>query len=170
MSKYKLSIELIPTTIWYSSLYKIFNKANRSDIWQNIKNDIFNKEGGKCFVCGKDDTKLEAHEFWDYDDKKHIQKLKGIHHLCAMCHKVKHIGLWLYTDYGSEELKKLGMSEKDIKKHFCSVNGCTIKDYEKYEKKVLREYAERSGHEWQQDFGEYSKEVKPYLKKGVSKK
>jgi len=43
--KLKLTIELVPSTVWYSSLYEICKRNNRSSIWRKIKKEIFKKEG-----------------------------------------------------------------------------------------------------------------------------
>ncbi|MCL0041537.1 hypothetical protein M1N12_00465 [Peptococcaceae bacterium] len=55
------------------------------------KSFLKKKEGRKCWVCGAENLRLEVHEFWEYNDKNHIQKLVAIHYLCSMCHKIKHI-------------------------------------------------------------------------------
>ena len=78
------------------------------------KNQDFEKEGRKCWICGAENTRLEAHEFWEYDDKN---KLVAIHHLCSMCHKIKHIGFWCYTEDGRRQLKKAGLSREEFEKH-----------------------------------------------------
>ena len=41
------------------------------------KNQDFEKEGRKCWICGAENTRLEVHEFWEYDNKNHIQKISG---------------------------------------------------------------------------------------------
>lgn len=153
--KLKLTIELVPSTVWYSSLYEICKRNNRSSIWRKIKKEIFKKEGKKCWICGEEKRRLEAHEFWEYDDKNHIQKLVAIHHLCDMCHRVKHMGFWTTFD-GMIILTKAGLNKDDLIKHFCKVNKCSIEEFKKHEKEAVAIWKERSKYEWKQDFGEYA--------------
>ena len=116
--KFKLTIELVPSTVWFSSIYQIYKRSNQLNKWRKIKKELFEKEGRKCWICGAENTRLEAHEFWEYDDKNHIQKLVAIHHLCSMCHKIKHIGFWFHTEDGRRQLKKEGLSMEDLINHF----------------------------------------------------
>lgn len=151
-----MQIELVPSTVWFSSIYNFYKKSNKLGKWQKIKNMLFEKEGHRCWICGKEGSQLEAHEFWEYDDKNHIQRLIAIHHLCGMCHKIKHIGFWCYTSDGMEQLTKSGLSKEDLINHFCKVNNCTVKEFKMHETKAFRIWEERSRHEWKQNFGEYN--------------
>lgn len=85
----KLSIELVPSTVWDSSVYKLMSR----EVWDSIRNDFIKENGRKCQVCGETSGTMNLHEIWNYDDKKHVQKLEGFILLCRMCHHVKHIGL-----------------------------------------------------------------------------
>jgi hypothetical protein len=160
----KLTIELVPQTVWYSSLYNIFKEANQYDLWGDIKRTIFKNEGRKCWICGEENRRLEAHEFWEYDDKNHIQKLVAIHHLCDLCHKIKHIGLWLHTSDGERMLEEQGLHPEDIIEHFCRVNNCSEDDFENHEEEAFKIWSNRSEHKWIQDFGPYAKIINPILK------
>ena len=153
--KFKLTIELVPSTVWFSSIYQIYKRNNQLNKWRKIKKELFEKEGRKCWICGAENTRLETHEFWEYDDKNHIQKLVAIHHLCSMCHKIKHIGFWCYTEDGRRQLKKEGLSREDLINHFCRVNNCSREDFEKQEMEAFKIWKERSKYGWKQDFGEY---------------
>lgn len=150
-NQFKLTIELVPSTAWHKSIYQIYREKGMTKTWKKIKDNIFEKEGKRCWICGNEKSRLEAHEFWEYDDKKHIQKLVAIHHLCGMCHKIKHIGLWLHTKDGKEMLKRFGFTETDLINHFCIINNCVKKDFKKYEDEVFKIWKERSSHEWKQD-------------------
>ncbi len=154
--KPKLTIELVPSTVWYSSIYQYYKKSNNFQKWQDIKKELFAKEGTKCWICGKETNHLEAHEFWHYDDVKHAQKLEAIHHLCGLCHKIKHIGLWLHTQDGEMMLKKERLTGNDIINHFCQVNDCSKDEFKKYEDEAFETWRERSKHQWRQDFGIYA--------------
>ncbi|MBN2422391.1 HNH endonuclease [Candidatus Woesearchaeota archaeon] len=162
--KIKLTIELVPSTVWFSSLYNIFKNSSQQALWRDIKNMIFKKEGRKCWVCGRTDRRLEAHEFWDYDDKNKIQKLVAIHHLCDLCHKVKHIGLWLHTDKGARLLDQQGLDSFDVVNHFCAVNNCDQDVFDKCEEEAFKVFAERSKYQWKQDFDAYEKIIRPLIK------
>ena len=83
--KFKLIIELVPSTVWFSSIYQIYKRNNQLNKWRKIKKELFEKGGRRCWVCDKEGSRLEAHEFWEYDDENHLQKLVAIHHLCGMC-------------------------------------------------------------------------------------
>ena len=153
--KMKLTIELVPSTVWYLSIYQFYKKARQPQKWHEIKKGLFEKEGRFCWICREESAKLEAHEIWSYDDIRHIQKLEGIHHLCHFCHKIKHIGLWLHTQDGERMLKKEGFLKEDIIRHFCKVNGCSWEEFKRQEDEAFRVWKQRSRFQWKQDFGEY---------------
>lgn len=69
--------------------------------WQKIRNDIEEKAGCKCAICGlsskdydpKKTTNTECHEVWQYgydENKNMVQKLIGLEALCFICHSIKH--------------------------------------------------------------------------------
>ena len=147
----KLTIDLIPSPLWFSSVYAILKDKGLLDKWDKIKKVVFRKEGFKCFICGKGGY-LELHEFFDYDDINYIQRLKGIHHLCSLCHKVKHIGFWCYTEKGINQLKGLSLNEEDLINHFCRVNNCSKEDYKTHKNNAFSVFNERNKYEWIQDF------------------
>jgi len=159
--KFKLTIELVPKTAWFTSLYQIYKKTNHLSEWRRIKEELFEKEGRQCWICGKENTRLEAHEFWEYDDENHVMKLVAIHHLCDMCHKIKHIGFWRYTLDGRKLLEKAGITIEDIINHFCKVNNCTREEFEKHKEEAFKKWKERSRYKWKIDLGKYtpSKEI-----------
>ena len=109
----KLTIELIPRELWYKSLYRILNEKGQIGKWKEIKKDLFLKEGRKCWICGSLNPPFEAHEFWGYKKRKK-QVLIGIHHLCSLCHKIKHFAFWTGTIQGRESLGKSGITKDDL--------------------------------------------------------
>ena len=151
----KLSIELVPSTIWHVNIYSHYKKSNQMNKWHELKQYLFETEGNFCWICGKENIFLEAHEFWDYDDYKHVQKLVAVHHLCNLCHKVKHIGLWLHSPDGDNMLKKQRMKKDDIINHFCEVNNCSSADFRKHDNEAFAQWEERSKFKWKQDLGMY---------------
>ena len=151
--KLKLTIELVPETLWHKSLYRLLPP----DEWRKLKEEVFAREGYRCYICGSTSPPLELHEFWSYDDRRHIQKLVGVHHLCRLCHMVKHIGFHCHTRDGREKLKRLGLSHKSLIRHFCAVNGCSEEEFYKHKREAFRVWGIRSQHAWKQDWGEYNK-------------
>jgi hypothetical protein len=151
----KLTIELVPSTVWYSSLYRLLPKSE----WYDLKNKVFAEEGRRCYICGSEEG-LSLHEFWKYDDDKHIQKLSEFHHLCNLCHKIKHMGFWCYTIDGKAKLEQEGLCREDLIRHFCKVNGCTEKEFKEHEREAFKIWSERSLHQWKQDFGDYAKFIR----------
>ncbi len=151
---YKLSVKLIPISLWNRSIYKLLKSTGKIHRWRKLKDKIFEKEGHKCWICGSE-GKLEAHEFWEYDDKNHIQRLKGIHHICIKCHRVIHFGFSCYTSDSRNLLQKQGLTCNDLITHFCKVNNCTPKDFFEHLREANDLHAERSRHQWKQDFGDY---------------
>lgn len=153
--KFKLRIELVPSTIWYSNIYSYYKNNNQVEKWHELKQYLFETEGNHCWICSKENTRLEAHEFWDYDDYKHVQKLVAVHHLCDLCHKVKHIGLWLHSADGDKMLIKQRMKKEDIINHFCKVNNCSVADFQKHEDEAFAQFGRRNEFQWKQNLGMY---------------
>jgi hypothetical protein len=124
------------------------------ETWNSIRDDIIKRNGRKCQICCQTEGTMSLHEIWEYDDVKQIQKLKGFILLCRMCHHVKHIGLaGILANEG-----KLDYDE--VMKHFCNVNECSQKDFEKHINEAFETWRKRSGHNWKQDFGKYKEFVK----------
>lgn len=86
----KLSIELVPSTCWFSNLRSVLTPVQ----WKMVKTSAYKKAKYLCEICGGHGPKwpVEAHEMWIYDDKKKIQTLDRIIALCPSCHEVKHMG------------------------------------------------------------------------------
>lgn len=95
MNKYPLTIELVPSSSWYTNVRSQVSKK----VWDNIRNITYSKAGNICEICGGSGKEqgysysVECHEIWEYDDVNHVQKLTGMIALCPNCHKVKHAGL-----------------------------------------------------------------------------
>ena len=111
---YKLTFELVPDGCWYSNLRSILSKKE----WDLIKAIVKQKSNGKCSICGKNTSRIEAHERWQYDKDKGIQKLVDIIGVCRDCHSVIHIG----------RTQLLG-NEQRAEEHFMRVNNCSYADY-----------------------------------------
>lgn len=146
----KLEIELVPSTVWYSSLYRLLPKK----IWNKIRNEIIKEKERICQICGETESPISLHEIWNYDDENHIQKLDGFILLCKMCHHIKHIGL-------ASILSRQGKLNYDkVIEHFCKVNNCAREDFEDRKTKAFKIWEKRSKHQWIQDFGIYEEFIK----------
>lgn len=146
----KLTVELVPKTVWRDSLAKLLPR----NIWNNIRNDIIDKNGKKCQICGETEGIMSLHEIWNYDDVNHVQKLDGFILLCSMCHHVKHIGLaGILASQG-----KLDYNE--VIRHFCKVNNCSEKEFEEHVDSAFKIWEKRSQYQWKQGFGKYEEFIK----------
>ena len=114
--KYKLNIELVPDGCWYSNLRTLLSKEQ----WDFIRKDVKERSGGRCMICGKQTTRLDAHERWEYDAKNGIAKLKEIIAVCKDCHSVIHIN---FTSIKGDIER--------AENHFMKVNNCTYVEYKK---------------------------------------
>ncbi len=112
----KLNFELVPDGCWYSNLRSILSKEQ----WDFIKKDAKERSRGRCAICGKKSTRLDAHERWSYDEQNVVQKLEDVICVCKDCHSVLHIG---FTQLKGDEQK--------AENHFMKVNGCSYAEYRK---------------------------------------
>ena len=118
--------------------------------WNEISQDVIRKADNACEICGSE-KKVVCHEVWQYDDKQHIQKLKGFKAICRMCYAVKHFGM-------SQVIAMKGyLNLNEVIKHFCKVNGVSWDDFNKHKEKEFAKHRERSSHKWKTDFGKWSK-------------
>jgi hypothetical protein len=146
----RLTIELVPKTVWYKSLAKLLPR----NVWDSIRDDTIERSGRKCQICGETEGAMNLHEIWEYDDVNHIQKLVGFVLLCSMCHHIKHIGL------AGILVREGKLDYNELVKHFCEVNSCSEKDFKKHIEEAFEIWRERSKHQWKQDFSEYEKFAK----------
>jgi hypothetical protein len=94
-SQYKLTIELVPKSCWYSNV-----RSNvRTSEWDVIRKKCYENANNKCEICSSTGLEqgynysVECHEIWKYNDDNHLQILIGVIALCPYCHKTKHVGL-----------------------------------------------------------------------------
>lgn len=144
--KLKLEIELVPVTVWQSSLYRLLPRK----VWNEVRNETIRERGRKCQICGETEGVISLHEIWRYDDEKYVQKLEGFILLCEMCHHVKHIFLAGILS------KTSNLNYDKVIEHFCKVNSCTRKYFEEHEAKAFKIWEKRSKHKWRQDFGKFA--------------
>lgn len=90
----KLEIEMIPSTNFYNNV----RSAVTTQQWDILRKNCYEKAGYICEICAQNGLqqgykhRVEAHEIWEYDFNKNIQKLNGLVSLCPRCHMAKHIG------------------------------------------------------------------------------
>lgn len=134
----KLTIELVPSTCWYSNLRSELPKEK----WDVLRRACYKWADYKCQVCGDTGPKhpVECHEVWDYDDNNKVQKLEGVIALCPNCHMVKHMG----------RSQVIGKGEH-AKNHLKKVNGWSNSQAVKYINKAFNTWERRSQFEWELD-------------------
>jgi len=134
----KLTVELVPKTAWYSN---VRSNVSREE-WDVIRHKVYADAGYVCEICGGVGKKhpVECHEVWEYDDKKHVQKLARMIALCPACHSVKHLG----------RAKIVGIYHLAIDQ-LMKVNGWTYAEADAYAKKAFEEWKRRSNHPWKLD-------------------
>ena len=138
----KLNFELVPDSCWYSNL----RSALPQGAWDVIRKKAYARANGKCMICGAPTARLEAHEQWEYDDEKGVQKLANVVAVCKACHEVIHIGRTQLTG-----------REREASEHFMKVNGCTYAEYRKALGEANAVHRERSRREWLLDISELPK-------------
>ncbi len=138
--KLKLTIELIPSSVWSQNLRSIL----KPKVWAGLRKEVCRKYNYRCVICGSK-GKLQAHEVWEYDDKDHIQRLKDVIAVCSKCHLVKHIGF-----AGILGTKKK-IDYENLVKHFMKVNKCSHETFEKHLKEAIKKFEELSRYDWQID-------------------
>lgn len=130
-----LTVELVPSTCWFSNVRSHVNKST----WDFLRQSTYKQANFRCEVCGGRGKKwpVECHEIWHYDDQNYIQSLEGLIALCPSCHEVKHIGLAGIRGHGER-----------AEAHLAKVNGWSEKQTQAYLEKVWQTWHERSRHQW----------------------
>ena len=144
MSKEKLTIELVPSTCFFSNVRSHVKQSQ----WDVIRKGVYRAADHECEICGGKGKRhpVECHEVWDYDDKNKIQTLVRMIALCPTCHKVKHAGL--------AQIK----GELDIViKQLIKVNNMTKREAVDYLQESFEVWAERSNYKWKLDINHLSK-------------
>ena len=135
MQKQELTIELVPSTCWFSNVRSEVSRG----IWDKIRRKAYRKANYLCEICGGKGEKwpVECHEIWKYIDKTHTQNLIGFIALCPSCHKVKH--LVRTTAMGGFE---------EACDHLKAVNNWDDSKIADYIQTVFKTYDDRSLHNW----------------------
>ncbi len=140
---YKLTIELIPSSSWFSNVRSVLSSAE----WDKLKKHIYKRSEYLCEICGGKGLThpVECHEIFEFDDQKLIQKLTKLVALCPDCHMVKHIGL-----------AEVNGNLKKATKHFMKVNKTSKSETDLYIKNCFLQWQERSSKIWKLDLSHLS--------------
>lgn len=140
----RLTIELVPSSCWYSNLRNAIGEY----AWNKIRKQAYLVAGYRCQVCGAY-GKLYCHEVWEYDDVKLVQTLVKFTALCDLCHMVKHIG------YAQIRAMQGELDFNLVIRHFMQVNRCSREESEKAVALAWQVWDKRSDCDWTCDMGEY---------------
>lgn len=160
MKKLKLIMELVPEPCWNNNLRNLLGQTK----WRRVRYDVIYKAGGRCEICGDVPDKLECHERWHYDDKKHVQTLKGFIALCYMCHSIKHIGfafVRLWNGLHPDQVMN-GLVE-----HFMKVNKCKKSVFFDEIERVFELQNERNTWNWKTVMDDFLPKKMPMKKRTI---
>lgn len=132
----RLSIELIPMMAAGINL----RSELTPDQWNTLRHKVYSRASYCCEACDASNMEVHCHEVWDWNDKKHIQKLIGLRCLCWKCHEATHM-----MRSGTKLLELMGIH------HFAHVNNITIFKANRIIRAAYKQVMERSKHEWELD-------------------
>ncbi|MGV9205794.1 MAG: HNH endonuclease [Promethearchaeia archaeon] len=138
LSTFKLWADLVPKTSFFKNLRKVLS----SQEWDIIRKAVYKKFDYKCSICGKKDTKLEAHENWKYNYEHSIQNLDSIDSLCYMCHRNKHLG------HSGILIKKGELNPEKLIAHWAHVNRESPEKFPIYAEKVFELWDLKNEFRW----------------------
>lgn len=147
MNNYKLTIDLVPKSAWYSNVRSMVDREK----WDKIRNISYRLANHKCEICGDTGKNqgfnhdVECHEIWEYvnpdvSKRSGSQNLISLISLCPLCHKCKHYGLAQMR--GEEEL---------IREHLMKVNGITQNQLDRYIDAEFEAWVNRNYFKWHTD-------------------
>ena len=138
----KLTVELIPSTVFFSNVRSNIPKKE----WDRLRKESYEKANYKCEIC-QDNGKnqgykhpVECHEIWDYNYSNNTQKLIGLISLCPRCHQIKHIGRTFAVGKQAEAFK-----------HIEKVNNWNHKQVVDYLANCFIEHKRKSQINWKLD-------------------
>lgn len=143
----KLTIELVPKTAFFKNVRSEVSKKD----WDILRRKAYRKYDYCCAICGGkgNNHPVECHEIWEYNDSKHIQRLKDLVALCPSCHQVKHIGL--------SGMRGLG---EDCIKHMMKINKSSREEAEQDISDAFHTWNDRSKHTWKCDISLLAERLK----------
>jgi hypothetical protein len=134
----KLTIELVPSTCWFSNVRSSVSSAH----WDRIRKMSSKLANNMCQICGGKGPKwpVECHEIWGYNDSTKTQTLINMISLCPSCHEVKHIGFAQLNGNGDRATS-----------HLAKVNNWTKEMADQYVQESFLIWRKRSSFEWKLD-------------------
>ncbi|WP_245679254.1 DUF5710 domain-containing protein [Actinomadura hibisca] len=117
-----LFVDLVPSTCWFTNVRTCVDERD----WERLRRMITGRAGRRCEVCGQGEDRdarrwLEAHERWDYDQRRQVQSLRRLVCLCTDCHTVTHMGHAQITGKSAQAVAHLrhvtGMSQAEAEEH-----------------------------------------------------
>ena len=134
----KLELHLIPQTSFYLNLREFLGTR-----WNILSKNIRTYNDFTCQYCNakKEPKNIHLHEVWKFYTEEKIQKLVGFECLCNVCHSVHH--------WGCSQIKGLNMDF--LAKHACSINDCSLDEWNLYVIECFNEWQERSLIKWNID-------------------
>jgi len=135
---YKLTIDLVPASVWHTNVRTLLP----SHTWDQIRHKAYTLAGHICEICGGvgPDHPVECHEVWNYNDTTSVQTLVGFLSLCPACHQAKHFGL-----------ARVQGKDQEAKKHLMRINGMTKNAVDEYIFEEFVVWRKRSRAEWKTD-------------------
>lgn len=133
-----LTLDLVPQTCWFSNVRSVCSSAE----WDTIRREVYKLANYRCQICDDIGPKhpIEAHEIWNYNDLKSVQKLKGLIGLCPNCHQVKHFG---FARVQGKEAQALN--------HLMKVNKLSKSEAIEYVNSEFEIWHNRSQKDWKLD-------------------
>ena len=144
-----LTIESSPQTTHGQTLQRLMRPGE----WKKLRETEMARSGHHCEACGATGI-LHCHEVWDYDDDKHVQRLKNFMVLCQTCHIFKHLD----SIYARAIEGRLEWS--DVVEHYIRVNDCSGLRFWRDRKAALAKWKRREKHKWEVDLGPYKNKLK----------
>lgn len=144
-----LQFEFVPKSLSYINVRSKVTEER----WRKISESV--RQIGVCSCCGAvvGKEQLHAHEVWEYDDYKKIQKLTDIVPVCSYCHAVIHFG---------HSVNELGMKKENLLQWYANVNRITYEAAESDLSLAYEKQSERDQYIWQQDDGSVDKVIRRY--------
>ena len=130
-----LYVDLIPKSCWFTN---VRNSVSEVD-WKRIRRMVIERAGKRCEICGSSES-LEAHERFEFDDAKQVQKLRRLICVCGPCHRTTH--------FGFAQLKGLGI---EAAQHLTEVNGWDSSEASFHVNQAFEVWRRRSELEWSLD-------------------
>jgi len=151
--EFVLSVELVSRHSWGKSLAQLLPQH----LWDKLRRLIYRRYNWTCQVCNAYGIEVHCHEYWKYDDHKHIQYLQDLVCLCKDCHDIKHWGRFIHLLH---EGKATQERRKYLVKHFCVVNQCTEEEMLNHTVEIGEKNHWRSRFKYKIDFSRVEEIIK----------